>query len=154
MYRWDTEEAEKEGRNTAIELFGKHCSGSAFHSSSSRSGVLNQETELSLANDYHGHVPRAFCVLVGASGRNAFSCKNRQPSSQQLKQTRTDFSSITINLEATWLPLVARLSEVQAGTPDLLGLPLMVTRLLLQLQPEQGGGGSAPAVCVFQPWAA
>lgn len=78
-------------------------------------------------------------------------------SSQQLKQMRIDFSPITINLEVTWLPLVerlARLSVVQAGTSDLLDLPLMVTRLLLQLQPEQGEGGSTPATCIFQFWIA
>lgn len=91
------------------ELLGKHCSGSVFHSFFSRSGVLNQETELSLTNDYHGRVLRAICVMVGASARNAFRCKHRQSSSQQLKQMRIDFSPITINLEVTWLPLVERL---------------------------------------------
>lgn len=99
---------------------------------SPRSGVLNREPELSLANDYHGHVSRAICVMVGTSARNAFSYKNRQPSSQQLKQMRIDFSLITINLEVTW-----RLSDVQVGSS--VGLFLRVIRLLLQLQPEQGG---------------
>lgn len=66
--------------------FGEHYSGSAFCSLSSRSGVLHRGPELRLANDlYHGHVPSVICVLVGALARKAFSCKNRQPTSQQLK---------------------------------------------------------------------
>lgn len=69
--------AEKEEESTVTEVFGKHCSGSV-HSFSSRSGALNQETELSLTNDYHGLVLRAICVMVGASVRSAFRYKNRQ----------------------------------------------------------------------------
>lgn len=94
-------------------------------------------------------MPRAICATAGASARNAFSRRSRQPSSQQLQQVRIEFSPITINLEVSWLPVVERLSDVQGGTSDLLGLPLLVTRLLLQLQPEQGGGGSTPVACVF-----
>lgn len=57
---------------------------------------LSREFELRLANDY---IPTVICVMVGALGRNAYSCKNRQPSSQQLKQPRIDFSPITTDLE-------------------------------------------------------